>query len=110
MGDKTCGRCSISKSATTEFYYKNKQTKDGLHDYCKVCKSNIHKVYLSNPIVYKRVIDKINEWRSGSGRDKYLKNRRSYDKSKKRILWRRRKYNAKPRIFKDRPTIFPDAK
>jgi hypothetical protein len=35
---KTCAKCKIEFPATTEYFYKNKQNKDGLYSYCKKCK------------------------------------------------------------------------
>lgn len=34
---KTCRICSIDYPATTEYFYKNKSSKDGLHSWCKYC-------------------------------------------------------------------------
>ena len=97
---KYCKRCGEDKPATTQFFYRDSKLKDGLAFYCKSCKSEMHKKYMSNPKIHERVVAKIIEWRNKHGRDKYLAYRKEYDKSEKRVLWRRKKYNAEPRNFK----------
>lgn len=37
MTTKTCSKCNKEYPATTEYFYKNKASKDGLHCYCKNC-------------------------------------------------------------------------
>jgi hypothetical protein len=102
---KECRRCFEIFPATPEYFYRNSQSKDGLHAYCKVCKSDIHKKYMKDPTVKERVINQIKLWRNTSGRDKYCSYRRVYDKSPSRVSWRRKKYNAEPRNFKVRDNL-----
>lgn len=102
---KKCTKCGDEYPATAKYFYRNKQSIDGLHTYCKSCKSKMHKAYLANKKVYERVLEKIYEWRAGKGREKYLATRRAWDKSPKRVKWRRKKYNQKPRMFKNRDIL-----
>lgn len=37
MERKTCKICTENFPATTEYFYKNKSSRDGLHPYCKPC-------------------------------------------------------------------------
>jgi len=38
--NKVCIRCGTEKPATPEFFYRDNRRSDGLHVYCKVCKSD----------------------------------------------------------------------
>ena len=38
METKKCKKCQENKPATLEYFYKSKQTKDGLNSYCKTCR------------------------------------------------------------------------
>jgi hypothetical protein len=67
---KLCKRCKQEKPATPEFFYRNCQSPDGLHAYCKMCKSDIHKVYARIPLVYERIKESMKNMR------KRLKERR----------------------------------
>jgi hypothetical protein len=42
---KQCFKCKDIFPATTEFFHKNNQKKDGLHPLCKTCKSDHIRVY-----------------------------------------------------------------
>ena len=99
---KTCTRCCIEKPDSTEYFHRNNQAIDGLHVYCKVCRSEIHKKYMSDPIVAKKARKKIREWQKGIGREKYEISKKRYDKSEKRATWRRNRYGAIKRIFKQK--------
>lgn len=47
---KVCKKCGISYPATTEYFYKHSETKDGLFSSCKICEINKGKDrYLKNP-------------------------------------------------------------
>ena len=69
----------------------------------------MHKDYISDPEIRRRVNDKIMEWQRGKGREKYIAIKTAYDKSEKRTLWRRKKYGHKIRLFKKKPPIHPQA-
>lgn len=86
---KECGRCKDNLPCTTKYFHKNKQSKDGLHSYCKTCRSKAHKEYLLNPVVGDRVRKKVREWQKGTGKEKYTATLKKYSVSPKRILWRR---------------------
>jgi hypothetical protein len=89
---KLCPRCGIEKPSTSEYFYRNKQTYDGLHSYCKICKSNIHKEYRKNPFIREKISKEVREWQKGIGKEKYTLIRKRYDTSEKRKQWRHRRY------------------
>ena len=43
--NKTCSKCGEEKPITAEFFYKRKDSKDGLYNYCKVCSAKAAKDY-----------------------------------------------------------------
>lgn len=44
---KTCKRCGITYPATSEYFYKNPKTRDGLRGECKQCKNELASRYAS---------------------------------------------------------------
>ena len=42
---KTCSKCKINFSATTEFFHQNRTKKDGFDSWCKMCKKRYDKLY-----------------------------------------------------------------
>lgn len=101
---KTCKRCGEDKQIY--LFYKNRQSKDGCHNYCKACKADIHKKYLEDETVRQKVIKTSMQWQKDN-HEQYLIHKRKYDASAKRTEWRRNKYNHKPRIFKNKENKFP---
>lgn len=101
---KTCKRCGEDKQI--QLFYRNRQSKDGYHNYCKACKAAIHKEYLANEDVRRKVIQTSIQWQKDN-HERYLINKRRYDASEKRTAWRRNKYNHKPRVFKNKENKFP---
>lgn len=45
MNSKTCTKCNTTYPATTEYFYKQKASKYGLHSNCKVCRKQYKKQY-----------------------------------------------------------------
>jgi hypothetical protein len=88
---KYCPRCGIEKPATTQYWYADKKRLDGLQGYCKLCKSEIHKNYISNQYIGERVRKKIREWQKGIGKEKYKLSRKKFDSSLKKKLWRHKR-------------------
>lgn len=84
---KLCPRCGEEKELSPQFWYRNSQTKDGFHGYCKECKSAIHKEYVKSPEVKKRIRLSIKRFQSTLGGKKM---RKKYDTSEKARLrrWR----------------------
>ena len=66
---KLCKRCDTEKPATTEFFYRNSQQNDGLHSYCKECKSRIHKEYMQDPDIKAKFLKKVRDWQKIYGKD-----------------------------------------
>ena len=88
---KICRRCDKEYPSTSEYFYKNKQCKDGLHPYCKNCKSKIHKDYMSDPVVKKEWAKYVVEYqRTPNGK----RIRKKYDSSKKKRIWRHERTQA----------------
>ena len=83
---KYCPRCDTEKPDTTEYWYRNSQSRDGLQGYCKMCKSNIHREYMKDPVIRKCVILGIRHWQRTSPKAKLI--RQLYDKSPRRVAWR----------------------
>jgi len=98
---KYCPRCGEEKPATIEFWYRNSQSIDGLHTYCKICKSNIHKEYMKDSEVKKRVLRKIKEWQKGVGKEKWKVIRKRSDTSPKRVAWRRERTKKAIEVARD---------
>lgn len=48
MITKVCTKCKEEKAATIDNFHRNKQSPDGLHPQCKVCRSNQRKSYYYN--------------------------------------------------------------
>lgn len=86
---KMCTKCETEYPATTKYFYRNKQCKDGLHGHCKVCKSLRHKEYMSDPIVGDRVRKGVRAWQKGVGKEKYKEALKKFGASPKKILYRR---------------------
>jgi hypothetical protein len=61
---KKCKICNREYQATTEYFYKNKSSKDGLHPWCKECAINKQRnIYWSDPILGR---EKKKEWRDNN--------------------------------------------
>lgn len=45
---KVCSKCSDSLPADTEFFYRNRRSKDGLRSVCKACYSELPSVQKRN--------------------------------------------------------------
>lgn len=97
MDDKTCTKCNNVFPATTEYFYKNKNQKDGLRTWCKNCVNenylmNKTKRNLQNRLNYRKNRDdrvlKCKIWRQNNP-DHY---KQYYQKNKAEIFEKRRKY------------------
>jgi hypothetical protein len=52
---KRCSECGENKSATTEFFYSNKDASDGLSNPCKICRQDRQRRYAQRPEVQERI-------------------------------------------------------
>lgn len=92
MSHKWCPKCETHKFSTKDFWYKDSHTNDGFSGHCKACRSSANKERLKIPEKRKKLMEGIKRWRTGAGKEKYTAYRREYEKSEKRIEWRKSRY------------------
>jgi hypothetical protein len=61
---KKCTKCGEEFEETTEFFYRNKNTKDGLTHWCKSCMLQYSKSYASSN--HDKVLDYKRQWRANN--------------------------------------------
>lgn len=75
MKYKTCIKCNEMLPATTEYFYKHKNAKDGLMGNCKGCKNEYNKNNPNNKEYRKRYYEK--------NKEKILKQQKKYEEQNK---------------------------
>lgn len=89
---KKCKICNKEYSATTEYFYKNRSSKDGLHPYCKKCAIDKQRnIYWSDPVLGR---EKKKEWRDNNKEShrvmiKDWENKNDEHLKESRTAWRR---------------------
>ena len=79
---KRCSKCKTEYPSTTEYFVKNKNSKDGLFSWCKTCKNNLdiesyHKYIEEN-------LRKRKEWRKNNKEIKSAQDKKHREKMKNR--------------------------
>jgi 5-methylcytosine-specific restriction endonuclease McrA len=76
---KKCTKCGEEKPATSEFWNKHKETKDGFYPSCKSCHSELTKKYYESN--RKKMLDYHKAYQN-TNREKILEYRRKWSKDK----------------------------
>jgi hypothetical protein len=96
---KICPRCKIEKSV--ECYSKNKNSKDGLHSYCKDCKNHHNKQYRQENLekererhkkYYQENLEKVREHRQENAEKKREYSKLYHQKNLEKVRERQKKY------------------
>ena len=102
--NKICIKCGETKPATTEYFYKHKQSKDGLLGKCKICISLYGKTkYKNNP---KSLQEKTKIWRDKNKNRQYTNNKSWANRNKDKLFLYYKKYrdNNKQKILESKKT------
>lgn len=86
INTKTCTKCGKAFPATREYFYADKRTKDGFHNWCKVCVREYAREY-------KRVNPDKRRKYNQANKDKIAEHKREYNQANKEtIVEKRREY------------------
>jgi hypothetical protein len=84
---KRCPRCETEKPATTEFFHRSKQQKDGLKPYCKPCLVAYNKAWRHGDIANaKTVRDAARRWAVNNPEKKKLQQREYVQRYKRQVM------------------------
>ena len=103
---KMCVCCDESYPATTVYFHKNNQSSDGLHPYCKVCRSKQSLAYRADPDVRSKMFLTSIQWAEANPK-RVREIGRKYDRSLKATQKRRNRTGAVSRVFRDKENRFP---
>jgi endogenous inhibitor of DNA gyrase (YacG/DUF329 family) len=95
--NKICTKCLMEYPATTEYFHKNKNERDGLYHTCKACRNTMARTEYENRKDYYKSYAKANESKLKDARKQY--NALNKDKLKEKYMVNRDKYNAKKAIY-----------